>query len=277
MIRVEHVTLSFPGCTALNDVSLSVRPGEMVALIGASGSGKSTLLRTISGLAAGDGGQITVMGGIVQRQGRLRRDIRKTRAHIAVIFQQFNLVNRLSVLTNAMLGALGRLPLWRTLLHRFPREVRALALDSLARVGIRDKATQRAAALSGGQQQRAAIARALVQKAKVLLADEPIASLDPESSRNVMEILADINARDGITILVSLHQVDYALRFCPRAIALKNGGIVYDGPSAALTPAFLRALYGASGQDTLAGGEIRSFPGGAAQKPLQRGSRLKTA
>jgi phosphonate transport system ATP-binding protein len=252
VIRVEHFTHSFHGRKALSDVSLSIRPGEMVALIGASGSGKSTLLRDIAGIAAGDrnSGRITVMGKVVQQQGRIRRDIRATRSRIAVVFQQFNLVDRLPVLTNVMLGALGRLPLWRTLLHRFPKDVRSLALDSLDRVGIRDKSFQRASTLSGGQQQRAAIARALVQKARVLLADEPIASLDPESSRCVMEILADINTRDGITILVSLHQVEYATRCCPRAVALKDGSVVYDGPSAALTPAFLRAIYGAAGEET---------------------------
>jgi phosphonate transport system ATP-binding protein len=224
----------------------------MVALIGASGSGKSTLLRDIAGLAAGDRGRILVMGKVVQQQGHIRGDIRKIRTRIAVVFQQFNLVDRLSVLTNVMLGALGRLPLWRTLLRRFPEDVRALALDSLARVGIRDKSFQRASTLSGGQQQRAAIARALAQKASVLLADEPIASLDPESARRVMEILSDINQKDGMTILVSLHQVDYAIQCCPRAVALKNGRVVYDGSSAALTPAFLRDIYGAAGEEMFA-------------------------
>ncbi|MDR1359344.1 MAG: phosphonate ABC transporter ATP-binding protein [Deltaproteobacteria bacterium] len=252
MIRVEHFTHSFEYCKALDDVSLSVRPGEMVALIGASGSGKSTLLRDIAGLAAGDRGRILVMGKVVQQQGHIRGDIRKIRTRIAVVFQQFNLVDRLSVLTNVMLGALGRLPLWRTLLRRFPEDVRALALDSLARVGIRDKSFQRASTLSGGQQQRAAIARALAQKASVLLADEPIASLDPESARRVMEILSDINQKDGMTILVSLHQVDYAIQCCPRAVALKNGRVVYDGSSAALTPAFLRDIYGAAGEEMFA-------------------------
>jgi phosphonate transport system ATP-binding protein len=200
------------------------------------------------------------MGRIVQQQGRISGDIRKTRAQIALVFQQFNLVDRLPVLTNVMLGALGRLPLWRTLLHLFPEDVRTLAFDSLARVGIPDKSFQRASTLSGGQQQRAAIARSLVQKAKVLLADEPIASLDPESSRCVMEILADINKREGITVLVSLHQVEYALRCCPRAIALKEGGIVYDGPSAALTPSFLRAIYEAAGEEMSAGAAARDVP-----------------
>jgi phosphonate transport system ATP-binding protein len=233
----------------------------MVALIGASGSGKSTLLRDIAGIAAGDkeGGRITVMGNVVQQRGRIRRDIRKTRVHIAMVFQQFNLVDRLLVLTNVMLGALGRMPLWRTILHCFPKDVRELALDSLARVGIADKSFQRASTLSGGQQQRAAIARALAQKAKVLLADEPIASLDPESSRCVMEILTDINKKDGITILVSLHQVEHAIRYCPRTVALKDGRVVYDGSSAALTPAFLRAVYGAASEEMFADA-VETFP-----------------
>ena len=248
MIRVQNFTRSFAGYKALDNISLTIQQGEMVALIGASGSGKSTLLRHISGIMAGDknGGNIMVMGRIVQQSGRIQRDVRKTRAGVGMIFQQFNLVDRLQVLTNVMLGALGRVPLWRTLLNLFPADVRNLAHESLARVGIAEKAFQRASTLSGGQQQRAAIARALVQKAKVLLADEPIASLDPESSRRVMDILAELNKKEGMTVLLSLHQVDYALRYCPRTVALKEGRIVYDGPSRALTPAFLCELYGAT-------------------------------
>ena len=143
-----------------------------------------------------------------------------------------------------MLGALSRTALWRSLLGFFHEEDARLAYKALARVGIMEKAHQRTSNLSGGQQQRAAIARALVQRARVLLADEPIASLDPESSRNVMETLRDLNQKDGLTVLVTLHQVDYALSFCPRTIALKHGRVVYDGPSAELTPAFLKRLYG---------------------------------
>ena len=255
MIRIQNFTRSFAGNKALDAVNITVRPGEMVALIGASGSGKSTLLRHISGIMAGDkdGGAIAVMGRTIQQGGRIRRDVRKTRTGIGMIFQQFNLVDRLQVLTNVMLGALGRVPLWRSSLSLFPEDVRTLALESLARVGIAEKAFQRASTLSGGQQQRAAIARALVQKAEVLLADEPIASLDPESSRRVMDILADLNKKDGMTVVVSLHQVDYALRYCPRTIALKQGRIIYDGPSHDLTPAFLRDLYGAAGEAMFAG------------------------
>jgi phosphonate transport system ATP-binding protein len=249
MLAVHNFSKTFAAHRALDCVSVTVNPGEMVALIGASGSGKSTLLRHISGLMPGDrnGGSITVMGRTVQREGRLRRDIRKIRANVGMIFQQFNLVSRLDVYANVMLGALGRTPIWRTVFGLFRDEDRRLAFEALERVGILDKSYQRASTLSGGQQQRAAIARALVQKAKLLLADEPIASLDPESSRRVMEILSDINKRDGITVLVSLHQVDYAVRYCPRAIALKDGKVVYDGPSSALGPAFLREIYGAAG------------------------------
>ena len=255
MITIENFTRSFAAQKALDNINLTVRQGEMVALIGASGSGKSTLLRHVSGIMAGDrnGGSIAVMGRTVQRNGRIRRDVRKTRAGIGMIFQQFNLVDRLRVLTNVMLGALGRVPLWRSALNCFPKDVRTLAFDSLARVGIAEKAFQRASTLSGGQQQRAAIARALVQKAKVLLADEPIASLDPESSRRVMEILAEVNKKDGMTVMVSLHQVDYAISYCPRTVALKQGRVVYDGPSSALTPVFLQNLYGAAGVEMFTG------------------------
>jgi len=255
MIKIQNFTRSFASHKALDNISLTVNKGEMVALIGASGSGKSTLLRHISGIMAGDknGGSIEVMGRVVQQNGRVRGDVRKTRAGVGMVFQQFNLVDRLQVLTNVMLGALGRVPLWRTSLSFFPKNIRALAIESLARVGIAEKAFQRASTLSGGQQQRAAIARVLTQKAKVLLADEPIASLDPESSRRVMDILAELNKTDGMTVVVSLHQVDYALRYCPRTIALKDGRIVYDGPSSALTPAFLCDLYGAACESMFAG------------------------
>ncbi|WP_417787782.1 phosphonate ABC transporter ATP-binding protein [Stutzerimonas xanthomarina] len=247
VIRVDSLNKTFAGKRALHDLALSVQPGEMVALIGASGSGKSTLLRHIAGLACGDraGGHIQVLGREVQSAGRLNADVRRLRADIGYIFQQFNLVNRLSVLDNVLLGFLGRMPRWRGSLGIFSAEQKQQALAALNRVGLAHRAEQRASTLSGGQQQRVAIARALTQQAEVILADEPIASLDPESARKVMDILADINRLDGKTVVVTLHQVDYALRYCQRAVALKDGRIHYDGACADLDSRLLNDLYGA--------------------------------
>jgi phosphonate transport system ATP-binding protein len=247
-IRVERLNKTFAGKQALFDLGLAIQPGEMVALIGASGSGKSTLLRHLAGLACCDrsaGGRIEVLGREVQATGRLHGEVRRLRADIGYIFQQFNLVTRLSVLDNVLLGFLGRMPRWRGSLGMFSDEQKRQAMAALERVGLAERAAQRASTLSGGQQQRVAIARALTQQAEVILADEPIASLDPESARKVMEILADINRQDGKTVVVTLHQVDYALRYCPRAVALKGGRIHYDGPSAALSDRLLNDLYGA--------------------------------
>lgn len=247
-ISITALTKRFgPKRLALDNVSLEVMPGELVALIGPSGSGKSTLLRHIAGLTPADrgaGGSITVRGRVMQRDGKIAPGVRSMRAEIGFVFQQFNLVSRLTLLTNVVTGALGRTPLWRNLLGWFPANERAKAMEALERVGIADYAEQRASTLSGGQQQRAAIARAMVQGAKILLADEPIASLDPESSRKVMDTLQNINREDGITVLVTLHQVDIAIQYCPRVLALRDGKIVYDGPSAALTRADLANIYG---------------------------------
>jgi len=246
-IEVKALSKQFAGTPALRGVSLTVQRGEMVALLGASGSGKSTLLRHLSGLHRADAGsvsEISMFGRRVQAAGKLAREVRSVRAEVATIFQQFNLVDRLPVLTNVLVGALPRLPLWRGLLGRFPRVERERALQALRRVGIERCAWQRASTLSGGQQQRAAISRALVQGAKIILADEPIASLDPESSRRVMALLAELNRELGVTVVVSLHQVDYAFAFCPRTVALRAGEIVFDGPTRELTPARLRDLYG---------------------------------
>jgi len=247
-LYIQHLNKHFGnGKHALQDVNLSVQQGEMVALIGASGSGKSTLLRHVAGLMLGDSHSeslIEVEGQAVQRQGRLSKDIRSVRSQVGFVFQQFNLVDRLSVLTNVLVGLLHRTPLWRGWLRMFNHGERQMALDALGRVGIADCHAQRASTLSGGQQQRAAIARTLVQGARVVLADEPIASLDPESSRKVMDILARINREDRVTVVVSLHQVEVAMKYCPRVVALHQGKVVYDGPSAALTPSLLRELYG---------------------------------
>jgi phosphonate transport system ATP-binding protein len=236
-----------PDRLALDNVDLHVQLGEMVALIGASGSGKSTLIRHIAGLLPADKGcgEVTVQGRLIQRCGRISGDVRGARAKIGVIFQQFNLVGRLSLLTNVLVGALGRVPRLRGTLNLFTVREKTQAMEALERVGMAEFAMQRASTLSGGQQQRGAIARTLMQQAEAILADEPIASLDPESSRRVMEILAQINREDGVTVLVSLHQVDYALRYCPRAVGMKDGRVVFDGPSRRVTPELLADIYGA--------------------------------
>jgi phosphonate transport system ATP-binding protein len=253
---------------ALDGVCCTVEAGEMVALIGASGSGKSTLIRHIAGLVAADRdggtGEVVVFGTPVQRAGRLDASVRRSRARVAVIFQQFNLVGRLSLLTNVLLGGLGRMPAWRGTLGLFTRRQKLEAMQALQRVGIHHHARQRASTLSGGQQQRAAIARALVQRADIVLADEPIASLDPESARRVMEALAEINRTDGITVLVSLHQVDFALRYCPRTVVMRSGKILYDGPTAALRAAYLREVYGADSEELILAGPLSEAEAGAA-------------
>ena len=270
-ISIRRLSKSFKNSRkALDDVSLSIETGEMVALIGASGSGKSTLLRHIAGLIGADKNPdcctIEVLEMTIQDQGRIAGDARRTRTNIGFIFQQFNLVGRLSVLRNVLVGTLGRIPRWRGYLGLFSKPEKLEALEALRRVGIAETVYRRASTLSGGQQQRAAIARALVQKSKLILADEPIASLDPASSKRVMENLATINREDGITVLVSLHQVEYAIRYCPRTIALRAGQVVYDGPSEALTPAFLTELYGAESEELHIS---MPDPGVAAQPALQ--------
>jgi len=255
ILHIQQLNKHFAnGKHALRDINLDVARGDMVALLGASGSGKSTLLRHIAGLVAADGSTqslVEIDGRCVQQGGRIHRDIRKVRSQVGFVFQQFNLVARLPVLVNVLVGSLHRMPRWRSWMRIFTAQERALALDALARVGIADCHAQRASTLSGGQQQRAAIARTLVQGAKVVLADEPIASLDPESSRNVMEILTRINREDGCTVVVSLHQVEIAMKYCPRVVALNQGRVVFDGPSSALTPALLHELYGVQAEELL--------------------------
>jgi phosphonate transport system ATP-binding protein len=269
VLEVRRVSKAFDRRNAiLKGVSFSLAGGEMVALIGASGSGKSTLIRAIAGLVpidkrsvengngnagmAGPGGapgEIILFGQPMQRDGRITGSAKQLRVRVGVIFQQFNLVPRLSVLTNVCLGLLGRVPFFQGTIGRFSEADKRRAMQALDRVGIAGHALKRGCELSGGQQQRAAIARTLVQGAELVIADEPIASLDPSSARRVMDILADMNRRDRITVLVSLHQVEFALRYCPRTIALKSGEIVFDGPSRELTPALLNAIYGAESEE----------------------------
>jgi phosphonate transport system ATP-binding protein len=258
-ISIKSLNKTFTsGRRALQDIHIHIDAGEMVALIGASGSGKSTLLRHMAGLMAGDAsgqGSIEIHGKSIQAHGKIAADIRQTRSGVGFIFQQFNLVDRLPVIVNVLAGTLHKIPFWRSLLRWFTQSEMAHGIEALKRVGIEECSFQRASTLSGGQQQRAAIARALVQGARVILADEPIASLDPESSRKVMDILAKVNREDQCTVVVSLHQVNVAMKYCPRTIALNQGRVVYDGPSINLTPTLLRELYGADADDILALGD----------------------
>ena len=248
-LEVRGLCKQFGVTPALHEVGFRVAPGEMVALIGASGSGKSTLLRHIPAFVSADAGDIEVFGRPTQAGGRIVRNIREIRREVGFVFQQFNLVNRLPVVTNVMIGGLQRTGFLRSMTMRFTLEERRKAIAALTDVGIERTAWQRAGTLSGGQQQRAALARCLVQGARLILADEPIASLDPESSRKVMELLVALNRRHGCSVVVSLHQVEFAVQYCPRTIALRAGRVVYDGPSSDLTVKMLGDLYGSEAHE----------------------------
>jgi phosphonate transport system ATP-binding protein len=288
VLEVRRVSKAFDRRNMiLKDVSFVLARGEMVALIGASGSGKSTLIRAIAGLVPIDrvdrppagtpvdaAGEIILFGQPIQRNGRISGGAKDLRARVGVIFQQFNLVPRLSVLTNVCLGLLGRVPFLLGAIGRFSAADKCRAMQAVDRVGIAAHALKRGCELSGGQQQRAAIARTLVQGAELVIADEPIASLDPSSARRVMDILADMNRRDRITVLVSLHQVEFALRYCPRAIALKAGEVVFDGPTRELTPALLGAIYGADFDGLLIEGGDLPFPGREVPVTITAGARF---
>ena len=250
---VSGVSKTYGARKALDGVSFRVARGEMVALIGPSGSGKSTLLRALTGLVRIDAGQgrVESLGQPVQVDGKISDRIRKVRGRVGFIFQQFNLVGRLSLFSNVMIGALARVPGWRGVLGWWPRADKQRAMQALARVGVADYAAQRANTLSGGQQQRGAIARTLVQGAECILADEPVASLDPVSARRVMGTLKALNADDGLTVIVTLHHVEYALRYCRRVVALKAGRVVYDGPTTGLDHRLLVDIYGPEFEDML--------------------------
>ncbi len=259
VLTVDKITKTYGQRRALDGVSLRLDAGEIVALIGPSGSGKSTLLRAACGLIPIDAGsgRIEAFGQTVQLGGRMSEQVRAVRARIGFIFQQFNLVGRLNLYTNAALGMLGRIGFWRGVLGLWPAKERREIMEALARVGVAEQAGLRADSVSGGQQQRAAIARAMVQHAQALFADEPVASLDPVSGRRVMELLCDLNRTEGIPVLVSLHQVDYALRYCRRIVALKAGKVVYDGPSEGLDHEALVDIYGPEIEDVFWEGDLK--------------------
>ena len=226
-VQIDHVTKDFGGgVLGLDDVNVAFRAGEITALLGLSGSGKSTMLRHINGLQSPTRGRVRVLGENVSEIGG--RELRALRRDIGVIFQSFNLVGPMSVLENVCTGRLGSLRGPRFSLMMYPKDVRREALDKLDRVGLADRAFQRADTLSGGQQQRVAIARALMQHPKVLLADEPVASLDPRSSLTVMELLRTIAAEENLTVITSLHQVRLAVDYSDRIIGLNSGAVVLD-------------------------------------------------
>lgn len=258
-IQISGIQKKFRGKPALQSVDLKIDPGEMLALVGASGSGKSTLLRVLNGLHRADGGEVSVGGLRVQQSGNLHTQVRQVRRHIGFIFQQFNLVTRLTVLENVLIGNLSKVSLMNSLLRRFSKQEKARALEALETVGILEQAYKRAADLSGGQQQRVAIARCLMQGANVILADEPIASLDPESARKVMELLTQLNQRECITVVCSLHQVQMVQRYFERAVALREGQVQFDGPTKDLNEAKLNHIYGSALEELIVRGHGEIF------------------
>jgi len=243
LLKIEHLSKTYEdGTRALIDVSFEVQDREFVVLIGLSGSGKSTLLRCINRLVEPTGGRVIWNGADVTAASG--GELRQIRRSIGMIFQQFNLVKRSSVVSNVLSGRLGYVPTFPSVLSWFDKENRQMALRSLERVGIVDKAFNRADALSGGQQQRVGIARALMQQPKLMLADEPVASLDPATSHSVMKYLEQLNKEDGITVLCSLHFLSLARRYGTRIIALKAGQIVYDGLPRDIDEKRFKEIYG---------------------------------
>ncbi len=247
MLRIEHLTKVYPGGTqALDDLSLEVAAGEFVVVVGLSGAGKSTLLRCINRLVEPTSGRIFLDD--VEITACRGPELRRVRRRIGMIFQQFHLVGRESVLTNVLAGRLGHSNPWRSLVGLFPAADHERAKGNLARVGIADRAYQRADTLSGGQQQRVGIARALMQEPTLMLADEPVASLDPATSHSVLRYLEEINREDGMTVICSLHFLSLARRYGTRVIALKDGRLVFDGLPTEIDDARFREIYG---QDAL--------------------------
>ena len=247
MLEMNGLTRRFGDKAAVDGVTLSIAPGAFVAIIGRSGAGKSTLLRMINRLTEPSAGTIRWQDQDVTRLSG--KALRAWRARCAMIFQQFNLVGRLDVLTNVLVGRLAYRPLLPSLIKSFTAEERALAVMALDRLGLVDQALQRTDTLSGGQQQRVAIARALVQQPAIMLADEPIASLDPLNAKTVMDALARINREDGITVICNLHDLDAARAYCTRIIGMAAGRVVFDGPAGGLDRGALRAIYGAEAED----------------------------
>ena len=242
MIEFDHVSKVYAnGTVGLDDVTLTIQDGEFVAIIGRSGAGKSTLLRAVNRMHPITGGKLTVNGTDVSSLSGKR--LRKFRRGIGMVFQSFNLVTRTSVIKNVLSACVPDMPFWRVLLGAFRKEDKIKALESLEKVGILDKAYVLADQLSGGQQQRVALARTLTQDPQIILADEPVAALDPVTARQVMQDFVHINQEMGISILLNIHHVELALEYADRIIGIRSGRIVYDGPSANVNQAVLDAIY----------------------------------
>jgi phosphonate transport system ATP-binding protein len=250
MLRVEHLTKIYPnGTVALKDVSFEVPDGEFLVVIGLSGSGKSTLLRCINRLIEPTEGKI--YWNDVDITAASPAQLRQIRRQIGMIFQQFNLVRRSKVITNVLAGRLGYVNPWLSLLGIWPAEERRRALAALERVGIADKAYERADALSGGQQQRVGIARALMQEPRLILADEPVASLDPVLAHSILQYLEELN-KEGVTVICSLHFLDLVHRYATRVIALKQGVKVFEGKPQEIDRQRFREIYGEEAQEVRA-------------------------
>ncbi len=248
MLKVEHLTKVYPGGTvALKDLSFEVDEGDFLVIIGLSGSGKSTLLRCINRLIDPTEGKITMNG--VDVTAAKGADLRHIRRHIGMIFQHFNLVKRSTVMTNVLNGRLGYLNPWTSTLGIFPQEEKERALAALTRVGIADKVHSRADALSGGQQQRVGIARTLMQEPTLILADEPVASLDPVLAHSIMQYLERLNKEDNVTIICSLHYLDLIQRYATRVIGLKDGVKVFEGLPSEINREKFKEVYGEEAQD----------------------------
>jgi phosphonate transport system ATP-binding protein len=244
-LTLENLTRQFGETTAVDNVSVAIEPGQFVGVIGRSGAGKSTLLRLINRLIEPTSGSVSFDGvEITKLKGK---PLREWRRDCAMIFQQFNLVERLDVLTNVLVGRLAEHGFMSSMAMQFTDAERTMAIEALDRLGLVPQALQRAGTLSGGQQQRVAIAKALVQKPKIMLADEPIASLDPANATLVMDGLKQINQEDGITVLVNLHTLDTARAYCDRIIAMRDGRMFFDGTAAQLTDDVVRDIYGLKG------------------------------
>ena len=243
MIVFDHVSKVYPnGTVGLKDVNLTIADGEFVAIIGLSGAGKSTLLRSVNRMHDITEGTLTVNGTNVS--GLKGKSLRHFRRGIGMVFQSFNLVSRTTVIRNVLAARVPELPFWRVLLGAFPKKDKLAALEALDKVGILDKAYIRADQLSGGQQQRVALARTLAQNPKIILADEPVAALDPVTAKQVMEDFVRINKEMGISILLNIHHVELAIQYADRIIGIRAGEIVYDGPSKNVDQKVLDSIYG---------------------------------